>query len=354
MGILKWFPYVQEEADVFIREKKYEDYKRQKWCIDTSIFIYKFSMGGNDPLIGFWKMIKLLEKYEIEPYFVFDGARPTVKKITTEERAMKRANDKKMIETLKIQKLKMDSIIGDISPFEQVSAEDVKKIEMETDSKFETIDSRLQMKEKNLIEIKKEDIIRVKQFLKECGVMVVDAVDEGEATCCFLNRMGLCDAIVTEDSDVFLFGGVTLIRQVNYMETPLKEYKIQEILEFLELSHNNMIDIALLSKSDYSEGIKGIGPTIAIDLVRKHYSIRNVLRHLKKETFKSGKKKGQNKWSIPENFDWKTPKKFYQEHLEMVMNPIMERTIVEKSDQWEKDMIEKWKLTFYEFDNTEW
>jgi hypothetical protein len=48
------------------------------------------------------------------------------------------------------------------------------------------------------------------RLLAELGVIVLSAIGEGEALCALLNQKGLVDGVITNDGDIFLYGGVSV------------------------------------------------------------------------------------------------------------------------------------------------
>lgn len=61
---------------------------------------------------------------------------------------------------------------------------------------------------------------------------------------------------------------------------PIKEFTLSKILSELEFTQREFIDLCILLGCDYCESIKGIGPKRAIDLMRQHRSIENILQNL--------------------------------------------------------------------------
>jgi flap endonuclease-1 len=54
--------------------------------------------------------------------------------------------------------------------------------------------------------------------------------------------------------------------------------ELQTVLKELGITREQLVDIGILVGTDYNEGIKGIGPKKALELVKKHGSMENILR----------------------------------------------------------------------------
>jgi len=71
------------------------------------------------------------------------------------------------------------------------------------------------------------------------------------------------------------------------------------MLQGLELSYAEFVDLCILCGCDYTETIDGVGPVTAYKLIKEHKTIENVIEHLKKENESEKRKK---KYIIPEPF----------------------------------------------------
>lgn len=112
------------------------------------------------------------------------------------------------------------------------------------------------------------------------GIPYITAPMEAEAQCAELVNMGLVDGIVTDDSDIFLFGGTRVYKNMFNSNKLVECYLAGDLEKELSLSREQLISIAHLLGSDYTEGIPGIGPVTAIEILSE-FPGRNGLDNFK-------------------------------------------------------------------------
>lgn len=98
----------------------------------------------------------------------------------------------------------------------------------------------------------------------------------------------------SEDMDTLTFGSTILLRHLTFSEArkmPISEITHSKILEGLEFSEEQFIDLCILLGCDYCDSIRGIGPHRAIQLIREHKNIEGVIKNI-----------DTKKYSVPE--DW--------------------------------------------------
>ncbi|KAJ3688064.1 hypothetical protein LUZ61_017228 [Rhynchospora tenuis] len=105
------------------------------------------------------------------------------------------------------------------------------------------------------------------ELLQMFGLPYIIAPTEAEAQCAFMEMNNLVDGVVTDDSDVFLFGAQSVYKNIfddrKYVET----YFMKDIEVELGLNREKLIRMAMLLGSDYTEGVSGIGIVNAIEVV---------------------------------------------------------------------------------------
>lgn len=108
----------------------------------------------------------------------------------------------------------------------------------------------------------------------------VQAPAEAEAECAWLQRLGVVDYVVSDDSDTLVFGASCVLRMFNrvkyyteenepvlsntdYYVTPIYMHRITERTS---LTRDHLVLIAVLRGGDYSSGSEGIGITRAKEI----------------------------------------------------------------------------------------
>jgi flap endonuclease-1 len=89
-------------------------------------------------------------------------------------------------------------------------------------------------------------------------------------------------AAVSKDFDTLLFGAPTLLRFLTFSGREFLPSKgtfrpitpelieLNDWLSEIGITREQLVDLALLVGTDFNEGIKGIGPKKALQLIRKH------------------------------------------------------------------------------------
>lgn len=287
MGIKGLMKFLQEAAPKSVREiQSPQAYTGRLLAIDASMCLYQFlimiregSSGSYQNLtneegqvtshiIGMLtRTIRLMEN-GIKPVYVFDGKPPELK-----------------LEELRARREKREQATANLAQaLVEGDAEQVLKAS------------------KGTTKVTKEQNEQTKKLLTLMGIPVVNAPSEAEATCAALCRDGKVYAAATEDADCLTFGTKTLVRNLMAAESQKKqilEVSLERALEQLNITMDQFIDFCILCGCDYTDTLKGVGPSTAIKLIVQHGSLEKVLEHIEKE-------------KIPPNFRYEVAREFFK------------------------------------------
>ncbi|KAK4216026.1 DNA repair protein rad13 [Rhypophila decipiens] len=110
-------------------------------------------------------------------------------------------------------------------------------------------------------------VAECQSLLRLFGIPYITAPMEAEAQCAELVRLNLVDGIVTDDSDTFLFGGTRVYKNMFNSNKFVECYLAGDIEKELSLSREQLISLAQLLGSDYTEGLQGVGPVTAVEIL---------------------------------------------------------------------------------------
>ncbi|KAL2577870.1 hypothetical protein GLYMA_16G194000v4 [Glycine max] len=100
------------------------------------------------------------------------------------------------------------------------------------------------------------------------GISCLNGIEEAEAQCALLNFESLCDGCFSSDSDIFLFGARTVYRDICLDGGYVVCYEMTDIERKLGFGRDSLIALSLLLGSDYYQGVHGLGPESACQIVK--------------------------------------------------------------------------------------
>ena len=116
-------------------------------------------------------------------------------------------------------------------------------------------------------EITSQMTSEIQTMLRMFGLPYITAPMEAEAQCAQLAMQQLVDGIITDDSDVFLFGGTPVYRNMFNSRRTVECYRLSDMERELGLDRDRLIQLAFLLGSDYTEGLTGVGPVLAMEIL---------------------------------------------------------------------------------------
>jgi len=137
----------------------------------------------------------------------------------------------------------------------------------EFDRELKALRSQQRADRRDADEVTQTMILECQQLLTHFGLPYITAPMEAEAQCAELVKLHLVDGIVTDDSDIFLFGGTRVYKNMFNAAKYVECYLASDLEREFDLSRNKMIAIAHLLGSDYTEGLPGVGPVTALEIL---------------------------------------------------------------------------------------
>ncbi|PRQ42543.1 putative spleen exonuclease [Rosa chinensis] len=285
MGIKGLTKLLADNAPKCMKEQKFESYFGRKIAIDASMSIYQFLIvvgrTGTEMLTNeagevtshlqgmFSRTIRLLEA-GIKPVYVFDGKPPELKSQELAKRYSKR----------------VDATQDLAMAVESGTKEDIEKFSKRT------------------VKVTKQHNEDCRRLLRLMGVPVIEAPSEAEAQCAVLCKAGKVYAVASEDMDSLTFGAPKFLRHLmdpSSRKIPVMEFDVAKVLEELNLTMDQFIDLCILSGCDYCDSIRGIGGQTALKLIRQHGSIESILENINKE-----------RYQIPDNWPYQEARQLFK------------------------------------------
>mmetsp|Transcript_7049 Transcript_7049/g.13296 ORF Transcript_7049/g.13296 Transcript_7049/m.13296 type:complete len:1123 (-) Transcript_7049:134-3502(-) len=99
------------------------------------------------------------------------------------------------------------------------------------------------------------------------GIPYVKAPAEAEAQAVELEKLGLVDGVVTEDSDAIIFGSKSVYRNI-FDDKKYVELYLSSDSEAVGIGYNEKIALAMLLGGDYTQGVRGVGIVNGMEILK--------------------------------------------------------------------------------------
>lgn len=245
---------------------KFDDLKGKTVALDAANIIYQFlssiRQADGTPLMDhqgkvtshysgiLYRTTSLIEK-GLKPFYVFDGASSELKRNTQIKRSeVKKESRRKWNEAL-----------------ESGNIEEARKYAGRT-SRMST-----------------EIVEGSKKLLELMGIPYIQAIGEGEAQASYMVDKGDAWCVGSQDYDCLLFGATRMVKNLTITggKANLELIQLERVLNELQITREQLVDVAILVGTDFNQGIKGIGAKTGINLIKKHGDVFKVLEEKKLE-----------------------------------------------------------------------
>lgn len=251
----------------------FDTLKTKRIAIDASNMLYQFLSSIRQPdgtplmdsnhnitshLVGTFSRLSNLITKNIFLCVCFDGKPPTLKTKTQEKRKLRK----------------------------QIAQEKLKKAIAQEDIEAICKYSR------QITHLTKEMVQETKELLKAMGLPVISAPSEADAQISFLAEKEDVWAACTTDIDPLLYNCPRILTNLTlsqrrklpsgiYVRTTPELIELKQVLKILQITQDQLIIIAILTGTDYNQGIKGIGPKTALKLVKQYKNFDTLFKKLK-------------------------------------------------------------------------
>lgn len=197
--------------------------------------------------------VRMVKHFGVTPYMVFDGDFLPSKASTETARSKRREEGRKLgLELLKAGK-----------------------------------PSQAHQELQKAIDVTPEMARHLIEALKKAGIPYVVAPYEADAQLVYLERQGITSGIISEDSDLLVFGAKRLITKLDQygqcVEINRRDFNACREVSFVGWDDRQFRQMAILSGCDYLDSIPSLGLKTAHRLLRQHKTAERVIRTLQFE-----------------------------------------------------------------------
>lgn len=250
MGIRNLNRFLRDNCPESIRCINLSDLSGKRIAVDISIYLYKYE-AENALLENMYVMLSIFRHYNIIPIFIFDGKPPPEKKALLIKRREDREEAQQEYEKLQKQLENNEDII--------------------TDGEKQDLIATMDQLKKQMTQINKEKVAKVKTLIRAYGATYYDAPGEADELCSLLVVKKKVWACLSEDMDMFVYGCTRVLRYFSLIGHTAVLYYMKGILQEINMTQSEFKDICILSGTDYNIHANGDNSNVNLTSTLKHF-----------------------------------------------------------------------------------
>lgn len=268
----------------------FSDYKDKIIAVDASIYMYKYkSIYGTQWISAFYNFLKSL--IGIKCVFVFDNKNCVEEKLDERhKRYIKKQQLKEKIKEIELalENFKNNGIVSDIlKTFKPetlksnqilcklIGTQEYNPQSLSPDFSLELIEQYLEKSKNTILPIYSSDFETIKNMCNAIGFATITSTIEAEKLCSILCHEKKVDAVMTEDTDAIAYFTPTILCKVT--SGKCSEFLIEKVLENIDMTKDQFLDMCILCGTDYNSSLPGIGPMKAYKYIKTYKSLETLV-----------------------------------------------------------------------------
>uniref|UniRef100_A0A8B9HTK3 Excision repair cross-complementation group 5 n=1 Tax=Astyanax mexicanus TaxID=7994 RepID=A0A8B9HTK3_ASTMX len=155
------------------------------------------------------------------------------------------------------------------SEWDNIDTEELVQLERDLQAEQSSLHEQQQQQQRSAATVTGQMCQESQELLRLFGVPFLVAPMEAEAQCAALDRTDQTHGTITDDSDVWLFGGRHVYKNFFSNNKYVEHYQYVDIQNQLGLDRTRLINLAYLLGSDYTEGIPGVGYVTGMEILNE-------------------------------------------------------------------------------------
>ncbi|OWK62876.1 DNA repair protein complementing XP-G cells [Lonchura striata] len=156
-----------------------------------------------------------------------------------------------------------------VEEWQDISLEELEELEKDLSAEQNTLQSQKQQQERVAASVTGQMFLESQELLRLFGIPYIEAPTEAEAQCAILDLTDQTSGTITDDSDVWLFGGRHVYKNFFSQNKYIEYYQYVDFQNELGLDRSKLINLAYLLGSDYTEGIPNVGFVTAMEILNE-------------------------------------------------------------------------------------